>query len=100
MMCDTAGSIVSQSQRQPASSGGWFGFIRSAIVAGFEAYGLAQIGLPPIGMPVVNPATDVKDGAAPVAARKPICSQPVAKAQMEAVRSVRVCTGKPAMNPA
>jgi hypothetical protein len=47
MMHDTAVQKASQSQTKEASSGGWYGFIRSAIVSGFAAYGSAQIGMAP-----------------------------------------------------
>lgn len=47
MMRDTANQAVlqSQSKRQPSSR--WYEFFRSAIVAGFESFGLAQLGMCP-----------------------------------------------------
>ena len=100
MMRHTTFQAASQSQAKRKSSGGWYGFIRSAIVAGFESYGLAQMGLPPRDMPVINPGAEVKDGSATVAVGNVICSQPVAKVQIDPVLSVRVHTRKSAVDPA
>jgi len=47
MVRDTALQAASQSQGKRQSFPNWYSFLRSAIIAGFEAYGSAQIGMCP-----------------------------------------------------
>ncbi|HEY1580018.1 MAG TPA: hypothetical protein VGF82_23380 [Terracidiphilus sp.] len=48
MVQQVAVEAVSQSQKKQNSSLGWYSFVCSKIVAGFEAYGLAVIGMMPL----------------------------------------------------
>jgi hypothetical protein len=54
-MRDTVFQAATQSHTKPEFSERWYSFIYSAVVAGFEAYGLAQIGISPASMPANNP---------------------------------------------
>lgn len=55
MMRDTAAQTASHSKMQQKPSAPWYSLIRSAIFAGFEAYGSAQIGMAPSSFTTTNP---------------------------------------------
>jgi hypothetical protein len=63
MMRDMANKTSSQQE----SKRGWFSAVHSAIMAGFEAYGSAQIGLGP-GVSMANSSSHIEKRIAPTAA--------------------------------
>jgi hypothetical protein len=89
MMLERAVQKDWQSQREGDSSRGWFSFIRSAILAGFESYGAAQIGIPPLSQrrgdaEVTSPAT-----ASAKAADAGISNHTVAEVRLDPVSGIR-----------
>lgn len=86
MMRDTAIRTASESQRRE-SSAGWYGFVRSAMIAGFEAYGSAQIGIAPSA--ASNHGAEAKESAAAKTTDAMRSNQEVARANSNSIPGVR-----------
>ena len=100
MMRDTVFQAGPQSEAKRQSSAGWYGFIRAAIVAGFEAYGSAQFGVPPSSMPKADAGDESNERSVPITASNGIGIRSVAKSQVGSVPNVRICVRPDAVNVA
>jgi len=98
MMRDTVFQAGSQSEAKKRTSAGWYGFVRSAIVAGFEAYGSAQIGVAPSSVPMTNASHESNERSAPKTAIKSIGSRSVAETITGSIPNVRICAKPDAAN--
>jgi hypothetical protein len=75
----------------------WYSRFYSAMIAGFEAYGSAQVGMAPSSMQTGEADAEIEERAAQRVAGKVTCNQHVAKTQKEFIFSGRTRFDK---NPA
>jgi len=74
----------------------WRSFFYSAMIAGFEAYGSAQIGMAPSCMSTDGPGAQPEDQSVLKTAGFLRCNQPVAKPSTDPV--FNVCASKASAN--
>ncbi len=100
MIRDTAFQAASQSQRKSESFANWYNFVRSAFVAGFEAFGSAQIGMCSANVPTSEPSVPAEVSAPLKTGSIAICNQAVAETESDAISVVWSRSGKSAVRAA
>ena len=77
----------------------WYSGLYSAMIAGFEAYGSAQIGMAPSSLQTGNVDAEIEECPAWKIAGLATCNQPVAKIhKAPPVLNGRICPSKTAVD--